>query len=483
MGSLIEIGPTSLVVLIVLTSYLTSWTIASPVEKRSACKDSSPNCEKWATEGMCRQDPDMEAFMGRRCPFACDVCGARGKRKVKRLITECEDVAPNCEEMALEDLCHDPAHQAFMEKACPYACDVCSDRKRRKVRAIADMRRSIIDAKEGKKEEKRGCMDLSDKCEHYAVDGLCSDSETSVLMAKTCPYACDECKRELSSRSSCEDTDPACEEMATDGLCFDPEHQQFMEKACSFACDVCSGRKKRRARAIAELHLDAAAIDAAAANLIEADKRACEDFSPKCEMFASDGLCTDSETSVLMAKTCPHACDGCKREVEVKEEDEEEKKEEKEMSTKAADLAAREVSRKEVRAAMKEEREKEGRTFASLISDAASADGAAAAAVDAAEDVERRGCRDFSPKCANYAVSGLCRHHETSSLMAKTCPSSCGQCTKREIESYVPAEVKRAICKDVKVRCEAWALHGMCKSDPDMEHFMAKTCPFACDLC
>merc|ERR1711970_1309825 len=82
MGSLIEIGPTSLVVLIVLTSHLTSWTIASPVEKRGACKDTSPNCEKWATEGMCRQDPDMEAFMSWRCPFACDKCDSQAKREV-----------------------------------------------------------------------------------------------------------------------------------------------------------------------------------------------------------------------------------------------------------------------------------------------------------------------------------------------------------------------------------------------------------------
>merc|ERR1719309_1044857 len=72
-------------VLIVLTSYLTSWTIASPVEKRGACKDSSPNCEKWATEGMCRQDPDMEAFMGRRCPFACDVCSGVKKRRARAI--------------------------------------------------------------------------------------------------------------------------------------------------------------------------------------------------------------------------------------------------------------------------------------------------------------------------------------------------------------------------------------------------------------
>ena len=70
-----------------------------------------------------------------------------------------------------------------------------------------------------------------------------------------------------------------------------------MEKTCAFACDVCSSRKRRRARAIAELTLDADAIDAAAAAAVDeaaaaAEKRSvCEDFSPKCEAFASDGFC------------------------------------------------------------------------------------------------------------------------------------------------------------------------------------------------
>ena len=74
-----------------------------------------------------------------------------------------------------------------------------------------------------------------------------------------------------------------------------------MEKSCAFACDVCSGVKKRRARAIAELRLDAVAIDAAdaaaaaaeggAAKRSEERRMNCEDFSPKCESFAMDGLC------------------------------------------------------------------------------------------------------------------------------------------------------------------------------------------------
>ena len=58
------------------------------------------------------------------------------------------------------------------------------------------------------------------------------------------------------------------------------------------------------------------------------------------------------------------------------------------------------------------------------------------------------------------------RHRETSSLMAKTCPSSCGKCVKRGVESEienVPVREKRAICKDNKAKCETWATHGMCK--------------------
>jgi len=152
--------------------------------------------------------------------------------------------------------------------------------------------------------------------------------------------------------------DPTCEEKATDGLCFDPEYQAYMEKACPFACDVCSGRKKRRARAIAELLVDVKAIDAAAAAASGAEKRSvCEDFSPKCEAFASDGFCIDDETSSLMVKTCPFACEGCKREttdVEAKKELE----------------AAKEASRKEVEAAISEEKVRRKRSYANLLSDA-----------------------------------------------------------------------------------------------------------------
>jgi len=474
----------------------------------------------------------MEAFMGRRCPFACDVCGSRKKREVidvERSV--CEDVDPTCEEMATEGMCTDPVHQIFMEKSCPFACDVCSDRKRRRARAIADLKRTD-NAAEKKRElghedvQKRGCQDYNSKCEQYAVDGLCHDVDTVALMTNTCPSACDRCKRhQIETRAVCKDVDPTCEEKAIDGFCFHPDFQSFMEKSCAYACDVCSGVKKRRARAIAELRLDAVAIDAAAAaadgDAAGAAKRSeerrmnCEDYSPKCESFAMDGLCGDAETAPLMAKTCPFACEQCKREMteevakkeeNVKEEEEEAKirdaakrevdelmgeakkevkaaieaakkeeavkKEEvakKEEAAKNEEAAKKEEAIREVRAAMAEEKALLARSFAGLLADAADA-------ADAA-DVAKRSCRDFSPKCGQYASAGLCRHRETFSLMTKTCPSSCGRCVKREIS------VKKRGCTDKKTKCEAWATHGMCTSDPDMKDFMSKTCPFACDLC
>jgi len=102
--------------------------------------------------------------------------------------------------------------------------------------------------------------------------------------------------------------------------------------------------------------------------------------------------------------------------------------------------------------------------------------------------VEKRGCRDYSAKCAQYSRDGLCGNRETSSLMSKTCPFSCGHCRKRELDLEACGKREldleaRGTCKDTKSKCEVWAIHGMCKSDPDMEHFMAKTCPFACDMC
>jgi len=368
------------------------------------------------------------------------------------------------------------------EKTCAFACDVCSDRKRRRARAIADLKRGEVTEKrrltiEGEV-EKRGCQDFNSKCEQYAVDGLCNDVDVIGLMSKSCPFACDRCKREEEeTRSACEDVDPTCEEKATDGLCFDPEYQEYMEKACPFACDVCSGRKKRRARAIAELLVDVKAIDAAAAAASGAEKRSvCEDFSPKCEAFASDGFCIDDETSSLMVKTCPFACEGCKRETTDLEAEAERR-----MEAKKELEAAKEVSRKEVEAAMAEEKVRRKRFFASLLSDAASIEEEEVERRGEGEeggDVEKRGCRDYSPKCVHYSQDGLCGNRETSMLMSKTCPFSCGHCRKRELEVEA-----RGTCKDTKSKCEVWAIHGMCKSDPDMEHFMAKTCPFACDMC
>merc|ERR1719289_768503 len=420
----------------------------------------------------------MEAFMGGRCPFSCDVCGRSGNARAKRGVAEarstCEDVDPECEAMAIDGLCFDPEHQSYLEKACPFACDVCSDRKRRRARAIADLKRSFAKrgGEEEEEEEKRGCQDHSSKCEQYAVDGLCHDADISMLMFKTCPFACDGCKREVKARSACEDVDPTCEEKAIDGLCFDPEYQAYMEKSCPFACDVCSGRKKRRARAIAELRVDVAAIDAIdaadAADVTDAKRseettRSCDDFSPRCESFATDGFCSDPETSALMKKTCPFACDGCKRDVKEEAVVEGEKKE----------VPVEEVQKREevkMEAAKKEAEIQWARSFAGLLADSADVDSAGA---------EKRGCADFSSKCNEYAAIGLCGETQTSSLMKKTCPSSCGDCGKRELVQMAA----RAACRDSKTKCERWALHGMCKSDPDMEHFMAKTCPFACDLC
>merc|ERR1719334_737056 len=445
----------------------------------------------------------MEAFMGGRCPFSCDVCGRSGNLRAKRGVaaarSACEDVDPECEAMAIDGLCFDPEHQSYLEKACPFACDVCSDRKRRRARAIADLKRSFAkrgEEEEEEEEEKRGCQDHSSKCEQYAVDGLCHDADISMLMLKTCPFACDRCKREVKARSACEDVDPTCEEKAIDGLCFDPEYQAYMEKSCPFACDVCSGRKKRRARAIAELRVDVAAIDAAAAaKRSEETTRFCGDFSPRCESFATDGFCSDPETSALMKKTCPFACDGCKRDVkeeavvegekkealveeaqkkeEVKMEAAKKEAEKEDVAEEEAMRVAKEVAKKEVKAAMMEAEILWARSFAGLLADAADADSAGA---------EKRGCADFSSKCNEYAAIGLCGEVQTSSLMMKTCPSSCGSCGKRELDSKAEMAA-RAACRDSKTKCERWALHGMCKSDPDMEHFMAKTCPFACDLC
>jgi len=332
MGALRKIAWTSALMSIILASFSSTFlTSGASLVERTTCKDSSPNCEKWATEGMCSQDPDMEAFMGRRCPYACDVCGARGKRG-----------------------------------------------ERRKARAIADLIRSAVNAKGEEEEEKRGCLDMNNKCENYAVDGLCSDSDTTALMAKMCPYACDRCKREVKE-----------------------EEENEVEK----------------------------------------------------EEVEAEEVVAKEETA---------------REVAMRE-------------VKEAMKEEREVSLKEIQEAMAEEREMVARSFASLISDAASADDAADAAA-ANDQVEKRSCRDFSVKCPSYAVNGLCGHRETSTLMAKTCPSSCGRC-KRGIESDFSETDKRSNCKDNKTKCETWATHGMCNSDPDMQHFMAKTCPFACSIC
>lgn len=233
-----------------------------------------------------------------------------------------------------------------------------------------------------------------------------------------------------------------------------------MSWRCPFACDKCDSQAKRevikrRAPAIAELRLDAAAIDDATADAVkrsEEKKAVCLDFSPKCGAFAMDGLCSESETAPLMAKTCPSACNHCKREVtevvakksaataeegqeaemEVVAKKEVEAAKREEESTKVAAKkeeeakkeAAREEAKKEVEAAMAEEMTRWVRSFAGLIADAASTDAAG---------VEKRDCGDYSSKCADYARKGFCRHRETYKLMAKTCPSSCGLCAKREI--------------------------------------------------
>merc|ERR1739838_233087 len=88
------------------------------------------------------------------------------------------------------------------------------------------------------------------------------------------------------------------------------------------------------------------------------------------------------------------------------------------------------------------------RSFASLLADSAGADSTDADSADAdsagvdSADAEKRGCADFSANCQQYAANGLCRHTETSSLMMKTCTSSCGGCAKRELESKAEMEAR-----------------------------------------
>merc|ERR1712142_830209 len=118
-----------------------------------------------------------------------------------------------------------------------------------------------------------------------------------------------------------------------------------------------------------------------------------------------------AETAPLMAKTCPFACEQCKREMteEVAKKEETVKREEEEGELKEAakrevddlmeeakkegaareeEARKREEAEREVRAAMAEEKAILARSFAGLLSDTA----------DAA-DVDKRSCRDFSPKC------------------------------------------------------------------------------------
>merc|ERR1712002_470738 len=136
---------------------MTSRTSAASLSERSTCKDRSVSCEIWATNGMCRESPDMEAFMSQRCPFACDMCGSSKKRDILK-------------RGAIAEL---------------------------RLKAGANDDAAIDEAKRSQEERKMSCQDFSSKCEVFAMDGLCSDSETGPLMAKTCPYACDRCKREV----------------------------------------------------------------------------------------------------------------------------------------------------------------------------------------------------------------------------------------------------------------------------------------------
>ena len=138
-------------------------------------------------------------------------------------------------------------------------------------------------------------------------------------------------------------------------------------------------------------------------------------------MFLSSSLPSDPETSALMKKTCPFACDGCKR--DVKEEavvegekkevpvEEVQKREEVKMEAakkeaakedaeeEAARRLAKEVAKTEVEAAMREAEIQWARSFAGLLADSADVDSAGA---------EKRGCADFSSKCNEYAAIGLC---------------------------------------------------------------------------
>lgn len=82
------------------------------------CVDSQEECQAWAREGECENNP---AFMWEACPKSCERCSDRGTQLEQSL---CEDGQPECSNWAQHGECD--RNSDFMLQNCKLSCRVCT---------------------------------------------------------------------------------------------------------------------------------------------------------------------------------------------------------------------------------------------------------------------------------------------------------------------------------------------------------------------
>ena len=98
--------------------------------------------------------------------------------------------------------------------------------------------------------------------------------------------------------------------------------------------------------------------------------------------------------------------------------------------------------------------------------------------IDPPPSAEEFPCTDGRKECPQLAASGRC--DERPLLFWRDCPSSCRVCRPPAGQSPAPTATPPSSCSDSLPECVAWAAEGRCTTERSV---MAVTCPESCGYC
>ncbi|XP_028404131.1 uncharacterized protein LOC114526809 [Dendronephthya gigantea] len=198
------------------------------------CKDSNTNCQHWANNNQCSDNP---GYMHLNCRVSCGVCTTPEAAKTTplpkttQLPEKCKDDNTNCQQWAKDNQCSD--NPGYMHLNCRVSCGLCTPPKTTKTTQLPEI-----------------CKDDNSNCQQWAKDNQCSDNPG--YMHLNCRVSCGLCTPTEATKTtqlpaptaqpttvqqSCSDNDVRCPGWASTGEC--GKNPEWMKVNCMKSCQEC----------------------------------------------------------------------------------------------------------------------------------------------------------------------------------------------------------------------------------------------------